>query len=477
MAATRLIPMHLQKSRSMGQCLKERTDYAKNDEKTEAGQFVSSYECDPSTVDLEFEITKNQYAVNTGRNPKEKDVIAYQIRQSFKPGETTPEEANQIGYETAMRWTKGKHAFIVATHVDKAHIHNHIVYNSTTLDAQHKYKNFFLSSFSLRRLSDLICLEHGLSVIPEKKPGEWQNRTTYPKKETKRDDIRNLIDSIFERKRPDSFDEFLRALEGNGYEVKRGKYISVKGKEQKNFLRLRSLGNGYTEKDIEKRIASEVIDIVSDDPRNVIAGKRAEQKTEKKVDTVLDIQSIIAKNKGPGYERWAKLHNIKAISKTLIFLSEKGLGDYEKLSEAAKEATDKFDYLSARQKEIEARLAEIKALRQHIFNYSKSRKIYMEYKTRKFDANFFEEHREPLTLYQAAKDAFKKYDGPIPTIRELDAEFQKLVKEKNQIYSEFKIARTEMRELLSAKQNVEHFLGEQNRLEQDIQKKKGDTSL
>lgn len=128
-------------------------------------------------------------------------------------------------------------------------------------------------------------------------------------------------------------------------------------------------------------------------------------------------------------------------------------------------------------KEIEARLAEIKALRQHIFNYSKSRKIYMEYKTRKFDANFFEEHREPLTLYQAAKDAFKKYDGPIPTIRELDAEFQKLVKEKNQIYSEFKIARTEMMELLSAKQNVEHFLGEQNRLEQDIQKKKGDTSL
>jgi len=124
-------------------------------------------------VDLEFEITKNQYAVNTGRNPKEKDVIAYQIRQSFKPGEVTPEEANRIGYETAMRWTKGKHAFIVATHVDKTHIHNHIVYNSTTLDAQHKYQNFFLSSFALRRLSDLICLEHGISVIPEKKPGEW----------------------------------------------------------------------------------------------------------------------------------------------------------------------------------------------------------------------------------------------------------------------------------------------------------------
>ncbi len=477
MAATRLISMHLQKSRSMGQCLKERTDYAKNDEKTEAGEYVSSYECDPDTVDLEFEITKNQYAVNTGRNPKEKDVIAYQIRQSFKPGEVTPEEANQIGYETAMRWTKGKHAFIVATHVDKAHIHNHIVYNSTTLDAQHKYQNFFLSSFALRRLSDLICLEHGLSVILEKKPGQWQKRTTYPQKKTKRDDIRTLIDQIFKKSKLENMEEFIKALEKNGYEVKRGKYISVKGKEQKNFLRLRSLGNGYTEKDIEKRIAGEVIDIVLEDPRNVIAGKTAEQKTEKKVDTVLDIQSIIAKNKGPGYERWAKLHNIKAISKTLVFLSEKSLGDYEKLSEATKAATDKYDYLSTRQKEVEARLTEMKTLRQHIFNYSKTRKIYVEYKNKKFDVNFFEEHREPLTLHQAAKDAFKKFDGPIPTIRELDAEFQKLVKEKNQIYSEFKIARAEMRGLLTAKQNVEQFLGKQNQPEQDIQKNKGDTSL
>lgn len=476
MAATRLIPMHLQKSRSMGQCLKERTDYAKNDEKTEAGEYISSYECDPNTVDLEFEITKNQYAVNTGRNPKEKDVIAYQIRQSFKPGEVTPEEAKRIGYETAMRWTKGKHAFIVATHVNKAHIHNHIVYNSTTLDAQHKYQNFFLSSFALRRLSNLICLEHGLSVIPEKKPGEWQKRTTYSQKKTKRDDIRDLIDHVFEKSKPASMEEFIKALDENGYEIKRGKYISVKGKEQKNFLRLRSLGAGYTEKDIIKRIAGEVIETVSDGARDMSTGNTVGQKTEKKVDTVLDIQSIIAKNKGPEYERWAKLHNIKAISKTLIFLSERGLENYEKLSAATKTATNKFDALSTRQKEVEARLAEIKTLRQHIFNYSKTRKIYVEYKAKKYDARFFEEHREALTLHQAAREAFKKFTGPIPTIRELDAEFQKLLKEKNQIYSEFKIARTEMRELLTAKQNVEHFLGK-NQPEQDIQKDKGDTAL
>lgn len=389
----------------------------------------------------------------------------------------TPEEAKQIGYETAMRWTKGKHAFIVATHVDKAHIHNHIVYNSTTLDAQHKYQNFFLSSFVLRRLSDLICLEHGISVIPEKKPSEWQKRTTYPKKSTKREDIRNLIDLIFEKKKPDSIDEFLRALEENGYEIKRGKYISVKGKEQKNFLRLRSLGTGYTESDIEKRIAGESITIAVEGAIDATKGKRTEQKVEKKVDTVLDIQSIIAKNKGPGYKRWAKLHNIKAISKALILLSERGLEDYEKLSKAAKEASDRFDSLSKRQKEIEARLTEIKTLRQHIFNYSKTKKIYVEYKAKKFDAGFFEEHREALTIHLAARDAFKKFDGPIPTVRELDAEFQKLLKEKNQIYSEFKIARTEMKELLTAKQNVEQFIGRHNQPEYDIQKNKDETSL
>ena len=473
MAATRLIPMHLQKSRSMGQCLKERTDYAKNNEKTEAGEYVSSYECDPDTVDLEFEITKNQYAVNTGRSPREKDVIAYQIRQSFKPGEVTPEEANQIGYETAMRWTKGKHAFIVATHVDKAHIHNHIVYNSTTLNAQHKYQNFFLSSFALRRLSDLICLEHGLSVIPENKPGEWQKRTTYPKKETKRDDIRNLIDLIFEKKRPDSIDEFVRALEDNGYEVKRGKYISVKGKEQKNFLRLRSLGNGYTEKDIEKRIAGEEIEEVPVGSNKAASVITTKEKTEQKLDVVLDIQTIIAKNKGPGYEQWAKRHNIKAISKTLIFLSERGLESYKKLSVVAEEASERFDTITSRQKEIEKRMSEIKELRQHIFNYAKSKKVYAEYKAKKYDERFFEEHREPLMLYKAAKEAFKKYDGPIPTIRELDEEFQKLL----QLYSEYKIARAEMQELLTAKQNVEQFLGKQNLPERDIQKKKDEASL
>ena len=200
-------------------------------------------------------------------------MIAYQIRQSFKPGEVTSEEANRIGYETAMRWTKSKHAFIVATHTDKAHIHNHIVYNSTTLDAGHKYKNFFFSATVLRRLSNVICLEHGLSVIEPKKPSEWQKRTEYPKEKSLRDEIRETID-ICLKKKPFDMEELLRFLEDMGYEVRRGKYISLKGRNQKRFIRMRSLGEGYLEEDLKRFFSGTA---------------------ETKIDMLLDIQEIISK--------------------------------------------------------------------------------------------------------------------------------------------------------------------------------------
>ena len=148
--------------------------------KTNDGEFISSYECDPKTADEEFLLSKRQYQHITGRKQKN-NIIAYQIRQSFKPGEITPEEANQVGYETAMRWTKGKHAFIVATDIDKSHIHNHIIYNSTSLDATREFKNFFLSGLAVQRLSDMVCLEHGLSIITPKPYRERQKRTVYPK--------------------------------------------------------------------------------------------------------------------------------------------------------------------------------------------------------------------------------------------------------------------------------------------------------
>ena len=177
MAATRLIALHRNKKRSVRQCLADRMDYALNPDKTEAGTFLSSYECDPRTAAEEFMLTKRLYHQKTGLDA-DSDVIAYQIRQSFKPGEITPAEANRLGYETAMRWTKGKHAFVVATHTDKAHIHNHIIYNSTTLDGLHKYRDFLRSGLALQRVSDTVCIEAGLSVITPH-PQRLREKQTY----------------------------------------------------------------------------------------------------------------------------------------------------------------------------------------------------------------------------------------------------------------------------------------------------------
>ena len=168
MAATRLIALHKNKGKSVAACLKSRTDYAQNPDKTNKGELVSSYECSPLTVDEEFMLTKRQYDFVNGRRQKS-DVIAYQIRQSFRPGEITAEEANKVGYELAMRFTKGKYAFVVATHTDRQHIHNHVIFNSTALDGTRKFRDFFFSALAVQRLSDLICLEHQLSII-EKKP-------------------------------------------------------------------------------------------------------------------------------------------------------------------------------------------------------------------------------------------------------------------------------------------------------------------
>lgn len=191
----------------MAQSLSDRTDYAKNPEKTEKGELVTAFGCDPMTVDEEFLLQKRLYFQQTGKTQKS-DVIAYQIRQSFKPGEITPEEANRLGHELAMRFTKGKFSFIVATHTDRAHIHNHIVFNSTTMDGSRKFKNFWFSGLALQHVSDLVCLENGLSVITPALYSGREKRTTYPKRENLRSVLCGDIDTAL-RKNPVEFEKFL----------------------------------------------------------------------------------------------------------------------------------------------------------------------------------------------------------------------------------------------------------------------------
>jgi hypothetical protein len=455
MAATRLIPMHTQKNCSIRKCLKDRTDYVKNDEKTNQGEFLSSYECDPKTVDKEFELSKSQYDLFS--SSRKGDIIAYQIRQSFKPGEITPEEANQVGYETAMRWTKGKHAFIVATHIDKAHIHNHIIYNSTSLDNKRKFHNFFLSSITLQRVSDLVCLEHGLSVIKPRRYDEREKRTVYPNRKSIRDKIREDIDLIM-TKNPKDMNELLKLMEEMGYEIKRSKHIAIRGEEQKGFIRIDSLGEGYREADFEKIFKGE--ESFNPSPREKQPHRY--EKPEKKFDMLIDIQKIIAKGKGPGYERWAKVHNIKQISQTLIYLRDHDIRDMDELAKRAGESSAKFTELSQMIKDAEKRLAEIAVLKTHIINYSKTKDVYVAYRKAGYSKQFFEAHREEILLHKAAKEAFGQLEGGVPKLKDLNQEYAEILQKKKDAYAEYRSIKEENKELQMAKHNLERFLNQQD---------------
>ena len=455
MAATRLIALHKNKGKSVAACLKSRTDYAQNPDKANRGELVSSYECSPLTADEEFMLSKRQYELATGRRQKN-DVIAYQIRQSFRPGEITAEEANKVGYELAMRFTKGKYAFIVATHTDREHIHNHIIYNSTALDGTRKFRDFFFSALAVQRLSDLICLEHQLSVIEIKPYRERQKRTLYPPKESNRDRLCSVIDSILAEK-PKDYEDFLQKLEQQGYEVKRGKYTSVKGARQKRFIRFRTLGAGYSEEELKAVLAGE-------------AEHRPRQKCpapEQKFQMLVDIQAKLAEGKGTGFARWAKQHNLKEMSRTLVFLQENKIGSIEEMQERVDAATARYHELGDSIKASEKRLAEIAVLKAHIINYAKTRAAYDAYRKTGYNKHFLETHRTEVTLHKAAKAAFDESNlKTLPKVKELDAEYSKLLTEKKARYPDYRKAKEEMQELLRAQKNIELFFDEEKKPEQ-----------
>ena len=456
-AATRLIALHKNKGKSVAACLKSRTDYAQNPDKTEQGQLVSSYKCSPLTVDEEFMLSKRQYELITGRRQKN-DVIAYQIRQSFKPGEITAEEANKVGYELAMRFTKGKYAFLVATHTDREHIHNHIIYNSTALDCSRKFRDFLLSGLAVQRLSDLICLEHSLSVIEIKPYRERQKRVLYPPKESNRDQLCGVIDSILADK-PGSYEEFLKKLEQQGYEVKRGKFTSVKGARPKRFIRFRTLGAGYSEEELKAVLAGEA--------EHCPWKKHPVQ--EQKFQMLVDIQAKLAEGKGDGYARWAKRYNLKEMSKTLIFLQENKIGSMDEMEEQVRAATMRYHELGDSIKAAEARMAEIAVMKTHIINYAKTRSIYESYRKAGYSKRFLEANRESIALHKAAKAAFDEAGlKKLPKVKELSIEYVELLKKKKAEYPSYRKARERMQELMKAQKNVEMFFAD-NRSEQEQQ--------
>ena len=455
MATTRIMPLHIGKGRTVGKAIQDIIDYVENPEKTDGGRLISSYQCDSRIADAEFLLSKRQYLAKTGRRRGADDVIAYTIRQSFVPGEITPEEANRLGCELARRFTKGNHAFIVCTHIDKAHIHNHIIWNSTTLDHDRKFRDFLGSGRAVRRLNATICVQNGSPPVDNpKRRGKSYNKWLGSKPPCHRDRLRMAIDAALAQK-PANLDALLQLLRNAGIEVSpRGKSIRLKAPGGKQFVRLDgdSMGADYS--------IPSLLAVLAGEKQHTPLSKNIRRADPPKVNLLVDIQAKLQAGKGAGYARWAKTFNLKQMAQTLNYLTEHGLLDYVDLAAKADEATGRYHELSATIKAAEQRMAEIAVLKTHIINYAKTREVYVAYRKAGYSKKFKAEHESDILLHQAAKKLFDESGlKKLPTVRSLQAEYAALLAEKKAAYADFRRAREDMKELLTVRANVQKLMG------------------
>lgn len=385
----------------MEQCLKARLDYIKNGSKTEQGKLISTYMCNADTIDAEFAYSKRKYQQLTGRSNKN-DAIAYQIRQSFKPGEVTPEEANRIGYELAERYLKGNHAFIVATHNDTKHIHNHIVWNSTTLDCKRKYRDVKGSAHDVMRLSDEICYAHGLSVVERKVPpqrgmryNEWLGSKAKP---SQRDLLHKAIDDALEQK-PVDLDDLLFILESNGWQIKRANGIYLKLPQEKRYKSLNTLGEAYTE--------AAIVQVLSGTRKHI---------PQKKTMHAFEMQVMfgtLPKNSSRVQSSWQKqnqtVQEIKNMADALNFLSEHGYKSISDVKKALAEVDAKIAQNNTEIRALDAKLDELDHLNQHIYNYKTNKAVYEEFMRSGRSPRYFSQHKTMILPHISAKENSSMY--------------------------------------------------------------------
>ena len=364
-----------------------------------------------------------------------------------------------MGYETAMRWTKGKHAFFVATHTDRRHIHNHIYYNSTALDCAHKYRDFFRSASALRRVSDRVCLENDLSVITNPKLhskgrflhyGQWIGERPPSAQQRLRLAIGDAL-----AKKPADFEAFLRLMEGAGYAVKRGRggVISflVPGQKKPTRLRASTLGDGYDPEDI----------------RAVIAGERPapaipdEAPPSQRINLIIDIQERLSQGKGPAYERWAKVYNLKQMAAALQYLREHDLMDYAALASSTEATVDRAHKLAGELRDTEAALAKTSELMGAVVQYAKTRPVFDGYKAARYSRKYLAQHEAELADYRAAKAAMSELLGgaKLPKMDTLKNQHRELSEKKKALYAEYRKAQADMRQAVAVKANIDHLLG------------------
>ena len=445
-AVTRIIPMHINKGKTVLQSLSARLNYATNPNKTKNGELVTAYACDPHTADAEFALSRRQYQTYTGRTQKH-EVIAYQVRQSFKPGEVTPEEANAIGYEFASRFLKGNHAFIIATHCDVKHIHNHIEWNAVSLDVHHKFKDFSFSARAVARLSDMICLEHKLSVVKHpqhtgKTYNKWLGEKAVP---NHRDVLRTDIDQVLEQK-PTNMDALLDGLKTMGYEIKRGKQLSFRKAGQKRFIRMDTLGDAYSYDALSAVLAG-------------LQKRRPKTKPIRRDDLIskaIDAQRMEAK--GKGYAYWAKNFNSKQYAKSILFLTENHLS-IDDLPRATEEACTKADALTAELKKAEAQIASTLRLIEQVRVYLSTVSSYKKYKASGWSRAFFAEHESEVRRYKQALLTFDEAGyQTVPKLKALYDALGQLKSQRQELIGEYAAAKKTKQELLTVQANLNALL-------------------
>ena len=439
--------MAITKTHPIKSTLKAAIDYICNPAKTDGKLLVSSFGCAAETADIEFEWTRH-HAIDKGTN------LGRHLIQAFAPGEVSPEEAHEIGMELAKEILGGKYEFVLTTHIDKGHIHNHLLWNAVSFTDYKHYHSNKRSYHYIRRTSDRICKEHGLSVIiPGKEKGKSyiehraaQTGTSYKAK------LKATIDRLIPASA--DFEDLLLRLQREGCEIKRGKYVSCRASDQERFTRLKTLGVDYTEDAITARIAGES------------RPSRKPKQRDDRIRLLMDIQS----KQGAGLQHWVKLQNLKQAAKTLNFITEHGIDTYEELESKLAALTDQRDSTLASIKAAEGRMAELTLIAKYSDIYRKCRPIYDRYKQSGDKEKFLRGHESEIILLEAAARELKRLGAvPLPSVDSVQAELAELTARKNTLYADYSEAKRQIREYNTIRQNLDILVPAHREQEQQKQ--------
>lgn len=419
--------------------------YILNPEKTDEKLLVSSYGCASETAAREFEWTR-KIAEQKGMNPVR--IIARHVIQSFEIGEVTPELAHEIGKQFADEILGGKYEYVLTTHIDKDHVHNHLIFNAVDFVNYHAYKSYKRIYYDMREVSDRLCKENGLSVIPpSQNKGMGYKEYTEAKRGTSwKQKLKQTIDRLVITAK--DYDDFLRLMQEAGYEIKTGKYISFRAKGQERFTRSKTIGENYTEERIKERIAGRT-------PR-----RSQRQTTPKGISLIGDIQERIRLIDSKGYEHKAKLTILKEAARTLNYLTENNLLQYADLEKKVEDVHSSYDRTGKELKGVEARLREVQPLIKNISNYQRLKPVYDAFQKAKDKPGFKAKHEAELVIFEAARSTLLAMQGDekLPSLKTLQAEQAQLFEEQERLYAERNRLKKEAKQIETIKSNVDTFL-------------------